>query len=125
MRNKAVRLANLFRLIDEAGSITKLAERCGTPASHISNIKNRVTTNGKVREIGDALALKLERGMGKPDGWMDRDHEDVRLGEFDPETLLFAREFQDLSPPRRAFVQTQLGLAKTLNFGDIHQSEEQ
>ena len=70
-----IRLKNLELLIAEAGSAAKLAERVGTNSSYISQVRRQMRTKkGTPRGIGDDLAGKLERGMGKHEGWMDESH---------------------------------------------------
>lgn len=72
-----VRLQNLELLIAEAGSAAKLARIAGTNSSYLSQVRNQMPTKkGTPRGVGDDLAEKLERGMGKPIGWMDESHED-------------------------------------------------
>lgn len=70
-----IRLKNLELLIAEAGSAAKLAECAGTNSSYISQVRRQMRTKkGTPRSIGDDLAGKLERGMGKHEGWMDEPH---------------------------------------------------
>lgn len=70
-----VRLRNLELLIAEAGSAVKLARAAGTNSSYLSQVRNQMPTKkGTPRGVGDDLAEKLERGMGKPLGWMDEVH---------------------------------------------------
>ncbi len=70
-----IRLQNLELLIAEAGSAAELARRAETNSSYLSQVRRRMLTpNGTPRSIGDDLAEKLERGMLKPDGWMDDNH---------------------------------------------------
>ena len=70
-----VRLANLEILVEEAGTAAALARRVGTNESYLSQIRRQLpTAKGTPRGIGDDLAEKLERGMGKPTGWMDEQH---------------------------------------------------
>lgn len=72
-----VRLQNLKLLIAEAGSAAKLARLVGTNSSYISQVRHQMPTKkGTPRGLGDDLAEKLERGMAKPEGWMDEAHED-------------------------------------------------
>ena len=79
-RLETVRLRNLELLIDEAGSAVQLARIAGTNSSYLSQIRHRMPTqSGKPRRIGDDLAEKLERGMGKPEGWMDEPHGSAHL----------------------------------------------
>lgn len=67
-----VRLANLELLVAEAGTAKELARRAGTNESYLSQIRRQLpTAKGTPRCVGDDLAGKLERGMDKPEGWMD------------------------------------------------------
>lgn len=69
-----IRRANFLLLLEEAGSAIELHRATGVPQPFISQIKNRVKLeSGGERKIGDDTAHKLERGMGKPTGWMDLD----------------------------------------------------
>ncbi len=71
-----IRLQNLELLVAEAGSATKLAHIAGTNSSYLSQVRRQMPTQkGTPRGIGDDLAIKLEQGMGKPEGWMDELHE--------------------------------------------------
>ncbi|MGE0484231.1 MAG: LexA family protein [Gammaproteobacteria bacterium] len=73
-----VRLDNLNLLIAEAGSAAALARRANTSESYLSQIRNQLTTpKGTPRAVGDNLATKLERAMGKTNGWMDEMHREV------------------------------------------------
>lgn len=74
--HEQIRRNNLELLIAEARSATRLAERVGTNSSYLSQVRRGMPTKkGTPRNIGDDLAGKLERGMGKPEGWMDETHE--------------------------------------------------
>ena len=74
-KQRQIRLQNLELLIAEAGSAVKLARRAGTNSSYISQIRHQIPTpKGTPRGVGDTLAKKLERGMEKPEGWMDEPH---------------------------------------------------
>lgn len=71
-RQHQVRLDNLERLIAEAGSAKRLARLAGSSGSYLSQVRNRRRSPaGSARRIGDHLAARLEKAMGKPDGWMD------------------------------------------------------
>ncbi len=77
MRRKIeqVRLANLELLVAEAGSAAELARRASTNESYLSQIRRKFSTpKGTPRGVGDDLAVKLEKGMDKPEGWMDEPH---------------------------------------------------
>ena len=76
-------LANLYLLIEEAGSLTKLARKCGYDnAASLSQLKRRLENQSeddeKARGIRRSLAEKLEQGMSKRKGWLDRDHSKVQ-----------------------------------------------
>jgi len=74
-RHETVRLSNLELLVAEAGSAAALARLASTSESYLSQIRNQLkTAKGTPRGVGDDLAAKLERAMGKPDGWMDEPH---------------------------------------------------
>ena len=67
-----IRLANLGRLIAEAGSAEALARRTGASGPYISQIRSGLPyKTGRPRRVGDRLAATLEKGMDKPHGWMD------------------------------------------------------
>lgn len=73
---ETIRNENLERLIAEAGSAAELARRAGTSSSYLSQVRHHMSTRrGTPRGVGDKLAVKLERGMGKPVGWMDEPHD--------------------------------------------------
>ncbi|MES9897719.1 MAG: S24 family peptidase [Sedimenticola sp.] len=75
-KHEYIRLQNLELLIAEAGSAAKLARIVGTNSSYLSQVRNQMPTKkGTPRAVGDDLAEKLERGMDKPEGWMDESHD--------------------------------------------------
>jgi SOS-response transcriptional repressor LexA len=77
-KHEHIRLQNLEQLITEAGSAVKLARLVGTNSSYLSQLRNRMPTKkGTPRRVGDDLAVKLERGMSKPVGWMDEPHDEA------------------------------------------------
>lgn len=74
METKEIRRINLRALLSEHTSrgLTKagFADELGVTASQLSQ-----TTSAKpVRNIGDALARRVEAAFGKPNGWMDNVH---------------------------------------------------
>ena len=78
MDKKAIRTENFFRLIKEAGNVSKLSRACGytNPAS-LHQLRARLEKNEEGgRGISSVLATKLEQGMKKPKGWMDKRHRD-------------------------------------------------
>lgn len=98
-----IRISNLRLLIEEvdainigadsarAGTAKAVALRCNTSASLLSQILTRNTRdNGKTKEIGTDLARKLEKGCGKPEGWMDVGHGVIDPKEEELRTLFAA-----------------------------------
>ena len=80
------RLANLRRLIAEAGSASELARRAGVSGPYVSQILGGAPyASGRARRMGDRLAAKLERAFGKPPGWMNEPHP-YEEGPFPPGT---------------------------------------
>lgn len=72
---KEIRHDNLLLLIEEAGSTSELANKTGIAVSYLLQIKNKnAIQNGKPKGIGDKIAAKLEDGMNKPRGWLDKAH---------------------------------------------------
>jgi hypothetical protein len=65
---KEIRRARMLMLAVELGSLEALAERTGTSARHLSQIKNR----WKDRGMGRTLARRFDAKLGKPLGWMDQ-----------------------------------------------------
>lgn len=73
---KQIRFENFQALIAEAGSIAELARRAGydKPAYLYQVHSQKAKSNGKVLQVGRHMAAKLEQGMNKPKGWMDKEH---------------------------------------------------
>lgn len=69
MRYSEVRRQNLIDLIDGEKSAKVLADKAGTDAGYISQIKK-----GN-RNMGDELARALEKAYKKDTNWMDFDHD--------------------------------------------------
>jgi hypothetical protein len=65
-RRKRRRL-KLGELVDANGGASRVAERSGTPKSHLSALLSAS------RGLGDQLAEKLEKLYDKPRGWFDTD----------------------------------------------------
>ena len=79
MDKKAIRTENFFRLIKEAGNVSKLSRACGLYQSCVFTsvtcaVGKKMRKAG--RGISSVLATKLEQGMKKPKGWMDKRHRD-------------------------------------------------
>lgn len=83
MDNKEIRKLNLSRLVKEAGTIARLSEIIDTNPAYLSQILTGQTyKSGAIRGVGDALARKLEKGMGKPHGWMDTCYDQINDGDL-------------------------------------------
>ena len=79
-----IRLGNLARLIAEAGTASALARRAAISGAYLSHVrKGTPYPSGNPRRLGDRLAAKLERAMGKPPGWMDEE-QPYETGPFPP-----------------------------------------
>ena len=79
-----IRLGNLARLIAEAGTASALARRAEISGAYLSHVrKGTPYPSGNPRRLGDRLAAKLERAMGKPPGWMDEE-QPYETGPFPP-----------------------------------------
>lgn len=63
------------KLVAEAGSVAEVARRSGKQDSQLNAVLNGVKSeNGTPRGIGHKMAADLEKGMRKPEGWMDSAH---------------------------------------------------
>lgn len=70
-RHETRRLSLLLLIAEAGGRQTDLAEKVGTPNTHISAM-----ASGH-RGMGDHLAAKFEAMCGKPEGWMDQSHSEA------------------------------------------------
>ncbi len=85
-----IRLENMKKLVEEAGSVAELAKRAGyAQPSYLYQIINQTAIqNGKPKNIGGAMARKLESAMNKAEGWLDMNHgETLPLPPEDTETI--------------------------------------
>jgi hypothetical protein len=71
-----IRHANLLNLIQEAGGVSRLAEKVDRSHSQISQLKNRSrhSKSGEPREMGDDIARHIEQKCALRTGWMDTEH---------------------------------------------------
>ncbi len=80
--SKELRIENLRALVKEFKTAEAVAQRAATAPMYLSQILNgALSSTGKPRGIGDALARRLESGCGKDVGWMDRQHGLSVMGE--------------------------------------------
>lgn len=71
-----IRHDNLLLLLDEIGTAEALATLVESSPIYISQLRHKAVDSKtkKPRQIGDALARKLESRCGKEVGWMDHEH---------------------------------------------------
>jgi len=81
----AIRRQNLETLVRELGSLESVAAAGDTSAVYLSQIRHGAidSKTGRARQMGTAMARRLEVGTGRPKGWMDQHHPEV--GERPPE----------------------------------------
>ena len=60
----------------ELGSLESVADAGSTSSVYLSQVKHQTIDRktGKPRQMGGAIARRLEVGCNKPKGWMDKDH---------------------------------------------------
>jgi len=115
-----IRLKNLELLIAEAGSAANLAHQVGTNSSYLSQVRRRMPTKkGTPRGIGDDLAVKLEQGMGKHEGWLDEPHRD----EWDQSSLTGKDTNAHLGPDIRS-LHPIISWVQAGNWKEIAQGHE-
>lgn len=146
-----IRLTNLEVLVKEAGTQEKLASAAGISRIYLNQLLKRSTASvsGKVRNIGNSTARKLETAMNKPFGWLDQDHADnepikdgyIELTYYDiqssagPGSVVdyqpavskmlvledWAREYLKTTTPKNIRIITNKGVSMypTINDGDL------
>ena len=102
------RRENLRLLTHEAGGVTQLGLLTDTPKSHLSAI-----LSGR-RGVGDLLASKIERRMGKPAGWFD-----AAPAGGDAATLAAAIEHEAEEHPADVLEVSDLGWQMLGEFEDL------
>lgn len=85
-----IRRDNLRRLRDELGSVQELAERIGKSQSQVSQWLNASThsASGKPRTVSSGSCREIEKALGRPDGWMDAEHNGLTVVETSEATAL-------------------------------------
>ena len=79
-----IRFDNLLILIEEAGGITRFAEKAGKQQAQISQLVNKSpdSKTKKPKAIGSKQAREFEVVANKETGWMDHDHSDKAADLF-------------------------------------------
>ena len=72
-----IRRQNLELLVLEHGTLEAVAAAAETSAVYLSQIRNQTIDpkTSKPRQMGAAIARRLEIGATKPSGWMDTSHD--------------------------------------------------
>jgi len=72
-----IRHTNFLALLSQHKTIQAFADRLQRSHSQVSQLKNRNkhSSGGEPRVIGDDFARHIEVMMGKPPGWMDSPHD--------------------------------------------------
>jgi hypothetical protein len=79
-----IRRENFATLVEEAGGVTRFAEKMEKSQSQFSQIIHGApdSKTGKPKEIGSKLARAIESRFGKDIGWMDHEPEDQEYQAF-------------------------------------------
>ena len=118
MNNKEIRLKNLLLLIDEAGGLSLLAERCDTDYAYLAQIKNgwKGEKDKTPRGVGPGLARKLEAGMRKPPGWMDQRHDAPANDEFPADKYVMVPRLNVMAAAGNGHAPEHVEVQSTLAF---------
>lgn len=87
-----IRHANFLLLLGQHKTIQAFANVLERSHSQISQLKNRNkhSSGGEPRVIGDDFARHIEAKMGKPPGWMDTPHDGEPERALSPRALRMA-----------------------------------
>lgn len=77
MNIKTIRAKNLESLIAESESVKACAAKIGVDPSYISQIRSGL------KNIGHQVARRCEKAWGKPEGWMDANHDTAADDRFE------------------------------------------
>ncbi|WAC76011.1 hypothetical protein OU995_21340 [Roseateles sp. SL47] len=99
-----IRRENLERLIEKMGKLEAVASTAETTSVYLSQIRNQTIDRKTLRprEMGSAMARRIERGSNLPEGWMDEDHAGagLPLAGLGPADQPGQSEFAHLVPRR-------------------------
>src|SRR5579871_4503194 len=73
--SSSIRLANLRALIKRAGGPADAARKLNMDDSQLSQIAGKTP----IRNIGTALARRIEKAFRRPEGWLDVPHSQLLL----------------------------------------------
>jgi hypothetical protein len=112
-----IRLANLRLLVTLFGTPRAAADLSDTSEGYLKEIlRGDTLPSGKAKSVGDDLARKLEKGCGKPEGWMDVSHQgesQTPPGELlTPEDRALLTLYRRADPELKAAIMQVAKLAK-------------
>ena len=86
MQREYLRIVNLRALVVEFGTVAEVARRSHTESNYLYQVINEYRTKaGNPRTLGNEMADKIEDACGKPRGWLDTDHSQVKLDQLTSE----------------------------------------
>lgn len=88
MSRQEIRLRRVRELVAAEGGLARFAERLGISNSQVSQFAGKNPT----RNIGNAVAAKIEAAYGKPSGWLDID--DSGSSSAEPDLVLRGEDGQ-------------------------------
>ena len=96
-----IRRENLERVIKKLKKLEAVAEAAGTTSVYLSQIRNQTADkkSGRPREMGSAMARRIEEAVAVDRGWMDVDHgsESAATALADPPQVRKAQHFASVT----------------------------
>ena len=74
-----IRRTNAIKLLSECFDITDFANRLDMPPARIVSVLRGRNGEEPMKNIGKAMAEVIEDAFEKPRGWLDEDHNPVKL----------------------------------------------
>jgi SOS-response transcriptional repressor LexA len=88
--SSAIRLENFRELIKKAGGPAEAARKLDMDDSQLSQVAGK----NPVRNIGTALARRIENAFRRPEGWLDVSHSQLLLQQRTEKNVSPARDLQ-------------------------------
>jgi SOS-response transcriptional repressor LexA len=88
--SSSIRLENLRELIRKAGGAAEAARKLDMDDSQLSQIAGK----NPIRNIGTALARRIEKTFRRPEGWLDVPHSQLLIQQRADRNVLPARDLQ-------------------------------
>lgn len=116
MTREDIRRANLRKIVAEFKTAIALAEAAETNEKYISQIiSGQPLPSGNLRNLGSALARRIEIAAGKEPGWMDYDHDNgglvITRTDMQPDEADLLRLYRKASPAKKRMM-LELGRLK-------------